>query len=73
MNVRAISSLAANVGVREIKGLNESMFLAIAKSKPMIAVQKYLGHLAKLQNEKCMALMPKEIQKVISGKIDLLK
>jgi hypothetical protein len=73
MDSRSLSNLAPNAGIRDLKGLNESMFIAIAKSKPLLAIEKYIKHLANLQNDKCKELMPKDVKKLVSGKVDLLK
>lgn len=74
MDVRAMSELAAPIGIRQIEGLNESMFLAVAKSKPMLAIQKYLGHLVSLQKEKTKALMPDSVKKLVtSRKFELIE
>jgi hypothetical protein len=67
-DVRSITELAAQVGVRQIEGLNEAMFLAVAKSKPMLAIQKYLKHLVSLQNDACKRLMPEPIKKMVEAK-----
>lgn len=39
LDVRPITEMASYVGIRDVEGMNESMFLAIAKQQPMLAVQ----------------------------------
>ena len=65
-DARPITDLAPTVGVREVKGLNEAMFLAIGKSQPMVAVQKYLSYLVTLQSNKVKALMPEPLKKAVA-------
>jgi len=62
MDVRTISNIAATVGVREVNGLNESMFLAIAKHKPELAIAKFCKHLLTLQSDKAKELMPDQVR-----------
>lgn len=68
MDVRSISSVAASIGIRSIEGMNEAMFLAVAKHKPMLAVAKFAGHLMKLQKPKTAELMPQAVRKAIASK-----
>jgi len=68
MDVRSLSSVAASIGIRTVDGLNEAMFLAVAKHKPMLAVAKFAGHLLKLQKPKTAELMPQAIRKAIADK-----
>ena len=65
MDVRSLSTLSQSIGVRDIKGLNESMFLAVAKHKPMIALSKFLGRLICLQTDKAKSLMPETVKAMI--------
>jgi hypothetical protein len=67
-DVRSMSNLASAVGVREIAGLNESMFLAVAKHKPMLAMAKFFNHLAQLQCKRAKELLPEKVKKMISAK-----
>lgn len=68
MDVRALSNLAPQIGVREVKALNESLFLAVAKQQPMLAIKGYLKHLVSLQNEKAKELMPAEVKKLVNAR-----
>ena len=67
-DVRAITELAPQIGVREVEGMNESMFLAIAKNQPMFAIKKYCNYLASLQNQKAKTLMPSPVQEFFAKK-----
>lgn len=67
-DVRAISTLAPQIGVKGIEGINESMFLAIAKDKPLDAIEGYARHLLKLQSPKAKALMPEALKKFAENK-----
>lgn len=67
-DVRSITDLAPQIGIREIEGMNEAMFLAIAKNRPQLAIKKYLGYLASLQSEKVKALMPTSVKKLLTTK-----
>lgn len=66
-DVRQVTDLAPAAGVRALAGLNEAMFLAIGKAKPLIAIQKYVGYLAGLQNDRAKALMPAAVKEMIEG------
>jgi len=67
-DVRSITDLAPQIGIREIEGMNEAMFLAIAKNRPQLAIKKYISHLAGLQNSKVKALMPKSVKSLLTIK-----
>lgn len=66
MDVRSLSALSQSIGVRDIKGLNEAMFLAVAKHKPMIALSKFLGRLVNLQTDRAKSLMPETVKTMIA-------
>lgn len=68
MDVRSMSEMVSQVGIRQIEGLNEGMFLAIARTKPMLAIQKYLKHLVNLQDDKCKVLMPQYVEKLTTAR-----
>jgi len=68
-DVRSISKLASSAGIRSIASLNEVMFLAIAKQRPLLAATKYLNHLLTMQNEKALKLMPTAVKQLLSGNI----
>jgi len=72
MDVKALSNLAPQIGIRSVKGLNESMFLAVAKHNPIMAVKSYIKHLITLQNDKAKELMPKHIRKLTFKKVKLV-
>jgi len=72
MDVRSISSIASSIGVREIGGLNEAMFLAVAKHKPMLAISKFVNNLVSLQCERAKSLLPETIKEQLSGDAKLL-
>lgn len=72
MDVRSISSIASSIGLREISGLNESMFLAIAKHKPMLAISKFVNNLAALQCERAKSLIPESIKDQLTNDANLL-
>jgi hypothetical protein len=72
MDVRSISSIASSIGIREISGLNESMFLAIAKHKPMLAISKFVNNLTALQCERAKSLLPETIKNQLSNDTNLL-
>jgi hypothetical protein len=65
MDVRSLSNLAPQIGVRDVKAMNESMFLAIAKQKPLVAIQGYMKYLYNLQNDEAKRLMPNELKKIV--------
>jgi len=67
-DARAVSSLVPSIGIGDIKALNEVMFLAIAKHKPLLAVAKYFAQLTKLQSPKAKKLMPTAVKRMISTK-----
>lgn len=71
-DVRPISELASYVGVRDVQTLRESMFLAIAKQKPTLAMAKYMKHLAHMQSDRAKKLMPKEVKELVQGKRELI-
>jgi hypothetical protein len=66
-DVRSISNIASSVGIRSISSLNEVMFLAIAKQRPLLAATKYLNHLLTLQSDKALRLMPQAVKSLLSG------
>lgn len=72
MDVRSISNLAPQIGVREVKAMNESLFLAIAKQKPNLAIKGYLKYLANLQSPRAKELMPVAVKKVINARTNKL-
>ena len=53
--------LSSQIGIRSVEGLDEAMFLAVTKHKPMLAIEKYIKNLIKLQSSKAKELMPREI------------
>lgn len=65
MDVRSLSNLAQSIGVRDVNGLNEAMFLAVARHKPMIALSKFLGRLVGLQTDRAKSLMPETVKTMI--------
>lgn len=67
-DARAISSLAPQIGVKGIEGLNETMFLAIAKNHPEKAIEGYARNLIEMQSKEAKALMPTELKEIISDK-----
>jgi len=67
-DVRKVTDLVHTSGIREIRGLDEAMFLALAKSNPEIAVQRYAANLASKQNPTVAALMPTEVKKMFTKK-----
>jgi len=72
MDVRNISPIASATGVREIGALNESMFLAVAKFKPMLAISKFLNRLVLQQNDRAKSLMPESVKLMIESGTKLL-
>lgn len=72
-DVRSISKIISSVGIRSIASLNEVMFLAIAKQRPLLAATKYLNHLLTLQSEKALKLMPTAVKQLLSGSNNILE
>lgn len=72
MDVRSLSSMASSIGVREVSGLNESMFLAVAKHKPMLAISKFVNNLLSQQNDRAKSLMPEVIKQQLTANDKLL-
>jgi hypothetical protein len=72
MDVRPITELASYVGVRDVEAIGQSMFLAVAKQKPMLAIKNYLGYLIGLQSEKAKALMPPSVLALTSPEAKLI-
>lgn len=64
-DARQISNLAPQIGVKGVEGINENMFLAIAKQNPEKAIEGYARHLITLQNDKAKALMPTELKALV--------
>ena len=55
-----------------MEGLDESMFLVIAKQKPMIAMKRYMQYLIGLQNNKAKELMPADVKKLANPRTKIL-
>ncbi len=72
MDVREVSSLVPQVGLRGMEGLDESMFLVIAKQKPLIAMKGYMQYLIGLQNSKAKRLMPADVKKLGNARTKIL-
>jgi len=72
LDVRAISNLIPQIGLRGMEGLDESMFLVIAKQKPMIAMKRYMQYLIGLQNSRAKELMPADVKKLANPRTKLL-
>jgi len=68
LDSRNITSLAPQIGVKGIEGLNESMFLAIARNNPKVALEGYARHLVEFQNEKAKAIMPVGLKELLADK-----
>jgi len=68
LDARNITSLAPQIGIKGIEGLNESMFLAIARNNPRVALEGYARHLIEFQNDRAKALMPEGLKALVSDR-----
>jgi hypothetical protein len=72
MDVRPISEIASFIGLRDVEAISQSMFLALAKQKPMLAIKNYFGYLVGLQSQRAKELMPPNVLQLANSETKLL-
>lgn len=73
MDVRPISEIASYIGLRDVEAISQSMFLALAKQKPMLAIKNYFSYLVGLQSPKAKELMPASVIQLANSDAKLLE
>ena len=63
--VREMSSYAPSAGISNVQGISASIFIALAKTYPLKALETYFSELVRLQSEETKALMPADYQKLL--------
>jgi hypothetical protein len=63
--VRELTPMIPAAAVSSVEGLGSSIFLAMAKSQPILALEAYFVELEKLQGETSRALMPVEYRRML--------
>lgn len=65
--VREMSPHVPAAGLSQTRGLPGALFISMAKSYPLRALEAYFAELLKLQSETTMALMPPQVQRLLPG------
>jgi len=65
--IREMSPHAPAAGIKDIRGISSSIFIALAKTYPVKALEAYFSELAKLQSDKAKELMPPQYQRLLTG------
>jgi hypothetical protein len=65
--IREMSPHVPAAGIKDIKGISSSIFIALAKTYPVKALEAYFSELARLQSPKAKELMPPQYQRLLTG------
>lgn len=63
--VREISPHIPAAGIRDVKALPSAMFVALAKTYPMRAIESYYGELLRLQTPATYSMLPTQFQRAL--------
>lgn len=65
--IREMSPHVPAAGIKDIRGIASSIFIALAKTYPVKALEAYFSELARLQSDKAKELMPPQYQRLLTG------